>query len=75
MNTLISPAYLSRIILVLILNVFVGIALFLAEWDDEVALIGIISYACWGFTLLSHIRILIRQLKNYKSRRPIIKAA
>lgn len=68
MNTLISPAYLSRIILVLILNVFVGIALFLAEWDDEVALIGIISYACWGFTLLSHIRILTRQLKNYKSK-------
>ncbi len=69
MNTLISPAYISRILLVLALNIFVGVALFLAEWDDDYVLIGILSYTCWGFTMLSQIRILWRQIKNYKARK------
>lgn len=61
----VTPAFLLLNIVSIFLNVEVGLALAVAEWDERFTHLGIFSLACWGIIMLFQARLFIKYIRQF----------
>lgn len=61
----VTPAFLLLNIISIFLNVEVGLALAVAEWDERYTHLGLFSLSCWGIIMLFQARLFIKYTLQY----------
>lgn len=61
----ITLAFLLLNIVSIFLNVIVGLALALAEWDERYLHLGLFSLTCWGIIMLFQVKSFLKYIKQF----------
>lgn len=61
----VTIAFILLNIVSIFLNVIVGLALALAEWNERYSHLGIFSLACWGIIMLFQVKLFIKYIKQF----------
>lgn len=61
----VTIAFILLNIVSIFLNVIVGLALALAEWDERYSHLGIFSLACWGIIMLFQVKLFVKYIKQF----------
>lgn len=61
----VTIAFILLNIVSIFLNVIVGLALALAEWDERYSHLGIFSLACWGIIMLFQVKLFLKYIKQF----------
>ena len=65
----VTPAFLLLNIISIFLNVEVGLALAVAEWDERYANLELFSLSCWGTIMLFQARLFVKYALQYFKKR------
>lgn len=61
----VTIAFILLNIVSIFLNVIVGLALALAEWDERYSHLGLFSLACWGIIMLFQVKLFVKYVKQF----------
>lgn len=61
----VTIAFILLNIVSIFLNVIVGLALALAEWDERYSHLGLFSLACWGIIMLFQVKLFLKYIKQF----------
>lgn len=61
----VTIAFILLNIVSIFLNVIVGLALALAEWNERYSHLGIFSLACWGIIMLFQVKLFLKYIKQF----------
>lgn len=61
----VTIAFILLNIVSIFLNVIVGLALALAEWDERYSHLGLFSLTCWGIIMLFQVKLFVKYIKQF----------
>lgn len=61
----VTIAFILLNIVSIFLNVIVGLALALAEWDERYSHLGLFSLTCWGIIMLFQVKLFVKYVKQF----------
>lgn len=61
----VTIAFILLNIVSIFLNVIVGLALALAEWNERYSHLGLFSLACWGIIMLFQVKLFLKYIKQF----------
>lgn len=63
----VTGAFLKLSLIAIVLNIHIGIALVMAEWDSNYTYLGLFAMPSWAIILLLQVRLFVRHIKQFNN--------